>query len=286
MATVPGQLTVQSIPRGCPQPQAPKGRASSWNGDPSRPAGSLVGPIAPQNPCLAVPAVSMYPSCPIPPHLPPGRRSPASLPGGAPRGIPTFRNRPGDDLSGLIKYAKRFPPPLSSAGRCGSEAPPRPRLTQRGRLQGNLPSASPLLPPASGPTACLSFPVCEVGAAPRSPGERRRSCRRRRPGNPWTRNKGTLEPPAAGSPQRPPSCWRGESRVLPPPIPGDPPKPASLLGEAKRPPECSASSGQGAPGVPRGILLLGDPAATGGAPAAWMPGAVPRGGLPGEVPGP
>lgn len=87
-----------------------------------------------------------------------------------------------------------------------------------------------LLPPAPGPTACLSFPVWQAGAEPRSPGERRCSCQRLQPGNPWTRNKGTLEPPAAGSPRRP---LLREGRCSPQST-GTPPNwDPSLLREAK-----------------------------------------------------
>lgn len=210
-------------PRTPPAP-APQRRASSRSGDPSRSGGGSVRPAAPRPPTS--------PSRSRCPHLPPGRRSPASLPGGAPRGIPTFRNRPGDDLLGLIKYAKRFPLRYPRPGLRGPTPAP---ADSAGRPQGNLPPASPF-PPASGPAACLSFPVCEAGAAPRSPGERRRSCQRCRPASPWARNKGTLEPPAAGSPRRPPPAV-GRERGAPAPRPWGPPRAAALLGEAKPHPE-------------------------------------------------
>lgn len=106
----------------------------------------LLGLGVQARPHVPIPAVQRLPSRGRAPHLPPGRRSPASLPGGAPHGIPTFRKGPGDDLLGLIKYAKRFPSPLSLSRRCGNKAPPRPRLTHRGRPQGNLPPANPPCP--------------------------------------------------------------------------------------------------------------------------------------------
>lgn len=240
------------------------------------------------------PAATTCPSRSRPPHLPPGRRSPASLPGGAPRGIPTFRNRPGDDLSGLIKYAKRFSPPLSPAGRCGSEAPPRPRLTQRGRPQGNLPSASPpfSLPPPAPPPASVSLSAkwAQRRGAPGRDAAAAGDAGQEIPGR---GTRGPLSRWQLGRPGVPPPA--GGVRVgcsNPPPIPGDaPPKQHPCLGRPKRlrnPATASCILGTGYPGgVPGGSPPPGDLAAAGGVPAGWGPRAMPRGGvLPGEVPGP
>lgn len=219
-----------------------------------------------------------WPSHSPAPHLPPGRRSPASLPRGAPRGIPTFRNRPGDDLPGSGNARSAFPSVI--LGRALRERGPTPApADSAGHPQGNLPSAEPSLPPASGPTACLSFPLHEVGAAPRSPGERRRSCRRRRPGNPWLRNKGTLESPAAGSPRHPPAADDGaRARSSNSPSRGTPPKQHPSLGGGQTAsgalPPRSTSSGQGTRG--------------GGVPATGCPARVdtPRGCCQAKPPGP
>jgi len=151
-------------------------------------------------------------------------------------------------------------------GRALRERGPTPApADSAGRPQGNLPSASP---PASGPAACLSFPVCAVGAALRSPGERSCSCRRRQPGNPWTQEQG--DPWAAGSwvALASSSCRRDGSGVLRPLIPGDPPSQRPRLGRPNR---------HWSPAAPGASLLPGDPGATSSPPAGWGPRAMLRG---------
>lgn len=112
---------------------------------------------SPQTPHSAVPAVPQLPSRCRPPHLPPGRRSPASLSGGRPRSIPTFRNRPGGGLAGLIKRAKRFFLRYPGPGASGARPHPGP-ADSAGLPQGNLLSACPpsSLPPPAPPPASVS----------------------------------------------------------------------------------------------------------------------------------
>lgn len=145
---------VRSIHRGRAQFQASKGRVSSWSGThPARVSVQLSW--NPQTPHSAVPAVPQLPSRCRPPHLPPGRGSRASLPGGGPRSIPTFRNRPGGDLAGLIKRARRFFLRYPGPGASGARPHPGP-ADSAGLPQGNLLSACPasfLPPPAPLPAS-------------------------------------------------------------------------------------------------------------------------------------
>lgn len=105
----------------------------------------------------SVPAVPQLPSRGRGPHLPPGRRSPASLPGGGPRSIPTFRKRPGGDLSCLIKRARSFFLRYPGPGASGARPHPGP-ADSAGLPQGNLLSACPpsFLPPPAPPPASVS----------------------------------------------------------------------------------------------------------------------------------
>lgn len=262
-----GRSRCGASPRDVPSTGHPRG---------GRPAGAGTHParegfqLSPQT----FPATTTCPSRSRPPHLPPGRRSPASLPGGAPRGIPTFRNEPGDDLSGLIKYAKRFSPPLSPAGRCGSEAPPRPRLTQRGRPQGNLPSASPpfSLPPPAPPPASVSLSAKWAqrrgapgrdAAAAGDTGQEIPGHGTRGPLSRWQLGRPGVPPPAGGV--------RVGCSNPPPPSLGMPPQ-SSIPARGGRSacgtlPLRPASSGQGTLGG-----SLGDPHRR----VTWLPPAVSR----------
>lgn len=102
----------------------------------------------PQSLHSAVPAVPRLPSRCRPSHL---------TPGGGPRSIPTFRNRPGGDPSGLIKRARRFFLRYPGPGASGARPHPGPADSE-GLPQGNLLSACPpsSLPPPAPPPASVS----------------------------------------------------------------------------------------------------------------------------------